>query len=422
METEIKKAEQILKKYNQENTIELFKNLDTEKQAVLAKSILNTDFDYVMDVFNTANQKKEVSSEGISPMQAAKKEDMTDIEREKYFELGKKVIQNNEYAVVTVAGGQGTRLGHSGPKGTFKVQTVNGEKYIFEILCEIMKEANAKYAVEIPWYIMTSEENNSDTENFFKDHNYFGYNPNKIKFFKQSKMPLMTTDGKILIDKDFKIKEASDGHGGIFNSMRKTGVINELENNNVKWIFTCGVDNILVNMVDPYLVGLAIEKICKIATRSLVKNSPGEKIGVLCKQGKKVKVIEYTELSEEMANMTDDKGDLLYGESHVMFNLFSLDAIKQISTAKLPYHIAFKKNDYLDKDGKLVKAEAPNSYKFESFIFDSFELFDDIAILRGKREDEFAPIKNATGNDSPETATNLYNNFWKGKTFTFRNY
>ena len=418
METEIVKAEQILKKYNQENTIELFKNLDTEKQGILAKSILNTDFDLIMDVFNEANSKKEVSSKQISPMQAAKKEDMSDIEKEKYYDLGKKVIENGEYAVVTVAGGQGTRLGHSGPKGTFKVQTVNGEKYIFEILCETMKNASKEYNIEIPWYIMTSEENNKDTENFFKEHDFFGYNPEKIKFFKQSKMPLMTTDGKILIDKDFKVKEAADGHGGIFNSMRKAGVINELEDKNIKWIFTCGVDNILVNMVDPYLVGLAIEKNCKIATRSLVKNSPSEKVGVLCKQDNKIKVVEYTELSEEMANMTDEKGNLLYGESHVMFNLFSLDAIKQISTAKLPYHIAFKKNDYLDNKGNLVKAESPNSYKFESFIFDSFELFDDIAILRTKREDEFAPIKNATGNDSPETAVNLYNNFWKGKKFS----
>lgn len=418
METEILKAEQILKKYNQDNTIELFKNLDAEKQGILAKSVLNTDFDLIMDVFNEANSKKEVSFQEIAPMQAAKKEDMSDVEKEKYYELGKKVIQNGEYAVVTVAGGQGTRLGHSGPKGTFKVQTVNGEKYIFEILCETMKNASKEYNVEIPWYIMTSEENNKDTENFFKEHDFFGYNPEKIKFFKQSKMPLMTTDGKILIDKDFKVKEAADGHGGIFNSMRKAGVISELEDKNVKWIFTCGVDNILVNMVDPYLVGLAIEKNCKIATRSLVKNSPSEKVGVLCKQNNRIKVVEYTELSEEMANMTDEKGNLLYGESHVMFNLFSLDAIKQISTAKLPYHIAFKKNDYLDTNGNLVKAEAPNSYKFESFIFDSFELFDDIAILRAKREDEFAPIKNATGNDSPETAVNLYNNFWKGKKFS----
>lgn len=418
METNIKKAEEILKKYKQEGTIELFKNLDPEKKEILANSVLNTDFDYVMDVFNEANKKKDSSSQGILPMQASKKEDMSDVEREKYYELGKKVIQNNEYAVVTVAGGQGTRLNHPGPKGTFKVQTVNGEKYIFEILCEIMKDANAKYKVEIPWYIMTSEENNDDTENFFKAHNFFGYNKDKIKFFKQSKMPIMTTDGKILVDKNYKVKEASDGHGGIFNSMRKSGVINELEKNNVKWIFTCGVDNILVNMVDPYLVGLAIDKNCKIATRSLVKNSPSEKVGVLCKQDNKVKVVEYTELPEDKANMLDEKGNLVYSESHVMFNLFSLDAIKEISTARLPYHIAFKKNDYLDKDGNLVKAESPNSYKFESFIFDSFELFDDIAILRGNREDEFAPIKNATGNDSPETAVNLYNNFWKGKKFS----
>ena len=116
-----------------------------------------------------------------------------------------------------------------------------------------------------------------------------------------------------------------------------------------------------------------------------------------------------------MANKVNEKGDLLFGESHVMFNLFSLDAIKKIANEKLPYHIAFKKNSFIDENGTLVKPEKPNSYKFESFIFDSFELFDDMAILRGKREDEFAPIKNAEGSDSPETAVKLYNDFWKNK-------
>lgn len=411
----IVKAEELLKKYNQNEIIELLDKLDDDKKEKLADSVLNVDFENLTKIFNISKEKKAVDTSGISPMNAIIKDDISEEERKKYFELGKNVIQNNQYAVITVAGGQGTRLGHDGPKGTYKVNTINGEKYIFEILCEIMKEATKTYGVEIPWYIMTSEENNSETVAFFKEHNFFGCNPDKIKFFMQSKMPIMSKDGKILVDKDFKVKQASDGHGGIFNSMKRAGIIDELSSNGVKWVFTCGVDNILVNMVDPYLVGLAIDKNCKLATRSLVKNSPSEKIGVICKQNNKVKVIEYTELPEEMANKVDSNGNLVFGESHVMFNLFSLDAIKRIAEEKLPYHVAFKKNDYINSNGQLVKAESPNSYKFESFIFDSFEMFDDMAILRTKREDEFAPIKNATGVDSPETAVNLYNNYWGKK-------
>lgn len=415
MDTKIKDAEEKLKKYNQDVVIKLMNKLDDEQKQTLAESVLETDLESVEKVFRTINDKTESSNSGISPMNATIKENVSEEERKNYYEIGKKVIENNEYAVVTVAGGQGTRLGHNGPKGTYKISTIKGEKSLFEILCETMKEANKKFGAVIPWYIMTSDENNKQTVDFFEENNYFGYDKDKIKFFRQSKMPVVDTNGKLLVDENYRIKEASDGHGGIFNSMLKRNVISELESQGVKWVFTCGVDNPLVNMVDPYLLGLAITKNCKLATRSLVKTSPSEKIGVICKQNNKVKVIEYTELSEEMANKVNDNGDLLFGESHVMFNLFSLDAIKKIANEKLPYHIAFKKNSYLDENGTLVKPEKPNSYKFESFIFDSFELFDDMAILRGNRENEFAPIKNAEGSDSPETAVKLYNDFWKNK-------
>ena len=415
MKTRIQEAEEKLKKYNQDSVIKLMNKLDNDKKEALAESVLDTDLESVQNVFKTINAKSEVKSENILPMNATIKEDVSESERENYFEIGKKIIENGEYAVVTVAGGQGTRLGHNGPKGTYKISTIKGEKSLFEILCETMKEASDKYGTVIPWYIMTSDENNKQTVDFFEANNYFGYDKDKINFFRQSKMPVVDTEGKLLVDENFKIKEASDGHGGIFNSMLKRNVISDLDKAGVKWVFTCGVDNPLVNMVDPYLLGLAVTKNCKLATRSLVKTSPSEKIGVLCKQNNRVKVIEYTELPEEMANKVNEKGDLLFGESHVMFNLFSLDAIKKIANEKLPYHIAFKKNSFIDENGKLVKPEKPNSYKFESFIFDSFELFDDMAILRGSRNDEFAPIKNAEGNDSPETAVKLYNDVWKNK-------
>lgn len=415
MDTIIKEAEEKLKKYKQDSVFKLMNKLEGEKKIALAESVLSTDLESVQNVFKTINDKKESTSVEISPMNATVKENVSEGERQNYYEIGKKVIENNEYAVVTVAGGQGTRLGHNGPKGTYKINTIKGEKSLFEILCETMKDAKKKFGVIIPWYIMTSDENNDQTVSFFESNNYFGYDKDKIKFFKQSKMPVVDTEGKLLVDENYRIKEASDGHGGIFNSMVKGNVVSELDKAGVKWVFTCGVDNPLVDMVDPYLLGLAITKNCKLATRSLVKTSPSEKIGVICKQNNRVKVIEYSELSEEMANKVNENGDLLFGESHVMFNLFSLDAIKKIANEKLPYHIAFKKNSYIDENGTLVKPEKPNSYKFESFIFDSFELFDDMAILRGKREDEFAPIKNAEGSDSPETAVKLYNDFWKNK-------
>ena len=214
MDTIIKEAEEKLKKYKQDSVFKLMNKLEGEKKIALAESILSTDLESVQNVFKTINDKKESASVEISPMNATVKEKVSDGERESYYEIGKKVIENNEYAVVTVAGGQGTRLGHNGPKGTYKINTIKGEKSLFEILCETMKDAKKKFGVTIPWYIMTSDENNDQTVAFFEANNYFGYDKDKINFFKQSKMPVVDTEGKLLVDENYKIKEASDGHGG----------------------------------------------------------------------------------------------------------------------------------------------------------------------------------------------------------------
>lgn len=259
---------------------------------------------------------------------------------------------------------------------------------------------------------MTSKENHQETVAFLEKNNYFGYEKKSVVIFTQSELPLINTEGKLLINKENKIKEASDGNGGTYSSLRRNGCLADMKEKGIKWIFIGGVDNVLLKMVDVTLLGMAIQKGVQIASKSVVKANPHEKVGVFCKMNGHPKVIEYAELPEKMAEEIDSDGELKYGESHIMCNLYTIEAIEKISKEHLIYHSAFKKNSYIDENGREIIPEEPNSYKFESFIFDAFEFFDDIAILRGKREDDFAPVKNKEGVDSPKTAKELYEKYW----------
>lgn len=262
---------------------------------------------------------------------------------------------------------------------------------------------------------MTSRENNSKTEEFFKENKYFGYSKDAIKFFKQGELPMIDTDGKILLDKDGIIKEAADGHGGIFEAMFKNNIPDDMKKKNIEWIFVGPIDNPLEKMVDEVFIGMAKEKHVLEAGKSLVKANPEEKVGVFCKKNGRPSVIEYTEITKEMANKKDEYGNLIYGESHINCNMFNIKGLEIIGSEKLPYHSAFKKATYLNKDGEIVEPGSPNAYKFESFIFDSFNKLDDMLIFRVKREEEFAPVKNKEGVDSVETAIKLYNKYYEKK-------
>lgn len=226
-------------------------------------------------------------------------------------------------------------------------------------------------------------------------------------------MPLISEDGKLLVDENLHIKYAADGNGCIYKSMRLDGVLDDMKQKGIKWVFIGAVDNALLNMVDPILLGLTSCDGNQIGSKSVVKRSPEEPVGVFCKRNGKPGVIEYTELPTEMAHEVDEEGELLFGESHIMCNLYSIDALDKISKEKLPYHSAHKKAPYMNEKGEFVKVTKPNAYKYEAFIFDGFTYFDNISILRGRRNEDFAPVKNAEGPDSPATAVELYNNYWK---------
>ena len=410
-----KEAIDKLKEYGQNHIVNILEKLDETKKQELIEQINKIDFHQMMELYQ--NTKKEIKfKEGkIEPVPYLDKAKLTKEQREEFDKLGEEVVKNNQYAVVTMAGGQGTRLGHTGPKGTFKLDVYGKGKYLFEILADNLQEANKKYGVVINWYIMTSKENNADTVEFLEKNNYFGYDKNKVTIFKQSELPLVDTEGKFLINKEYKIKEASDGNGGTYSSLRASGCLADMKEKGIKWVFIGSVDNALLKMIDVTLLGMAVKKGVQIASKSVAKANPQERVGVFCKMNNHPKVIEYTELPEKMAEEVDCDGELKFGESHIMCNLYTIDAIEKISKEPLIYHTAFKKNSYIDENGKEVIPTEPNSYKFESFIFDAFELFDDIAILRGKREDDFAPVKNREGVDSPKTAKELYEKYWQNR-------
>ncbi len=413
MDTELEEVKDILKKYGQEHLLNHYEELDEQKKETLLKQINHIDFELVNKLYDSTKEQKINTNDKITPIDYLDKFKLND--QYKYYEsIGKKAIKEGKLAAVTMAGGQGTRLGHSGPKGTYDIG-LDSHKSLFELLADNLKEEGKKYDVIIPWFIMTSRENNKDTVEFFEKHRYFGYKKDKnIFFFEQGELPMMDTEGKILIGEDGLIKLAADGHGGIYESLVKSKMTNKMRELGIEWVFIGGVDNCLVKMVDPVLMGVAIDKKVTVACKSVVKANPHEKVGVFCRRNGRPNVIEYSEITDEMAEATDENGELLYGESHILCNLFSIDAIERMGAEPLPYHVAFKKAKYIDKDGNLVVPDSPNAYKFEAFLFDAFGEVDDMAVLRVKREEEFAPVKNSDekGVDCPKTARELYKKFY----------
>lgn len=403
-------AKKILNNQNQGQILEF----PIENQKEFASEVLKIDFEELNKLYDKAIKNEKVQDTKIEPIPCIEKDKLSEEKKEYYKKIGENIIKNREYAVVTMAGGQGSRLGHNGPKGTFYFGLEN-HKSIFEVLCDRLKEAYEEYNVYIPWYIMTSRQNNEDTINFFEKNDYFGYSKENVYFFKQGELPVLNDQGKLMLNKEGNVNTAADGHGGVFISMEKEKVTENMKQRGIKWVFIGPVDNVLIKMIDPIFIGICQDKNVLAGGKSIIKAYPEERVGVFCKKDGKPDVIEYTEISKEMAEMKNDKGELVYAESHINCNMFNIDIIEKISKNKLPYHCAHKKIEYLNKEGQVVKPEEPNAYKFEAFIFDAFKMLDEIAIFRVKREEEFAPIKNAEGKDSPKTALELYKNFYSNR-------
>lgn len=399
-----------LRKYNQQHLLNYAKDLSEEEYKNLIEEIEAIDFDLVTKLYKDTKNSAELlnADKGeITPLPCVDKASMSKEEYNNYYNLGISLMKQGKYAALTMAGGQGTRLGYSGPKGSYFLgEPIN--KSLFQIQCQRLAARNKELGCIIPWYIMTSRENDLQTKQFFRDNDYFGYDKNSIMFFKQGFLPMLLEDGRIVMTDKKTIKQGADGHGGVFKAAIDSGAVADMKRRGVEWIFVGGIDNILVRLDDPLFVGYLAANNFRLGGKSLIKRDPYEKAGVFCKRGGRPCVIEYTEISDEMAHATDEQGKYLYGDLHILCNMFNIGVFDDMANCGLPYHVAHKKTDYIDEHGNLIKPDAPNAYKYEAFMFDAFEYYENMGILRVKREEEFAPIKNKEGQDSPQSATELY--------------
>ena len=334
--------------------------------------------------------------------------ELPEIEAKKasYKETGLDAIKNTKVAAILLAGGQGTRLGFDKAKGMYNIG-VSKDLYIFEQLIRNLQKVTDEANAIVPLYIMTSDKNDAQTREFFDEHNYFGYDPEYIKFFVQEMVPAVDFDGNVLVEAEDSLAMSPNGNGGWFTSLVKAGLGEDMKAKGIEWLNVFAVDNVLQQIADPVFVGATIESGCVSGAKVVRKCDPYERVGALCLEDGKPSIIEYYELTPEMAEATNETGSLLYGFGVILNYLFSLDKLFEIAEKQMPLHIVEKKVPYIDENGVAVKPETPNAYKFETLILDMVYMMDDCLSFEVEREKEFAPVKNATGVDSVESAREL---------------
>ena len=407
MINKLQKVNDILEKYNQEHLIQFYSELTEKQKSDLLNQILKIDFEEILNLYEESKLEVLNSTENIEPLDYSIKADFTKSEKKQLTSLGIKAIKSGKVGVITLAGGQGSRLGFSGPKGTFSLETTP-RKSLFEIVCDYLKRYATKYKVNIPWYIMTSTNNYFDTISFFEQNNFFEYGRNNIIFFVQDNMPIVDTNGKLVLSEIYKVNLASNGNGNLFSALKKSNLIKDMEQKKLQWLFVGGIDNVLLDPLDPIFIGYTINSKCEIGSKTLFKENPADISWIFARKNKKPAIADCENFTEEISKLTDSKGKYLYREKNMLAHIFSLKAITKMANIKFPYHRAFRKNAFVNFEGMKEVPEKPNIYKFEQFVFDSFSYFNNIALLRVNADEEFAPIKDFRSIYNPEIAAKRY--------------
>lgn len=334
-------------------------------------------------------------------------------------QIGGEALRAGEVAVFVVAGGQATRLGMDAPKGTLEITPIK-KKSLFQHHVEKIHALSRKYETRLPLYIMTSETNHMATMAFFEKNSYFGLEHADVVFFVQEMIPALDLEGKLILDSKEHIFTNPDGHGGSISSLYASEAFADIRSRGIKYIFYFQVDNALIKIADPVFLGYHIGKRAEMSAKVAPKRNPEEKVGVVCRVGKTMTVIEYSDLHDKYKHAKNEDGSLTFSAGNIAIHILNIDFIEKLNIEKysLPFHIAEKAIPYLDDNGEFVRPDGPNGLKFERFVFDALSRARSTAVMETIREEEFAPIKNTEGEDSPTSArelmTNLYAQWLEG--------
>ncbi len=408
------KAFKLLRAYGQQHIIDFLEELDAEHAANLKRQIEEIDWTsmnlLIKDFVLKRPETKIPSDIRPSPFFKAEPDGLAQSEYyHKAWMEGARLIRTGKIALLTVAGGQGTRLGFDGPKGKFPITPVK-KKTLFQYFAERISRIAKKHGTEFKWLIMTSPANDKATRSYFAENRWFGMKPGNVIFFVQGMMPVVGLDGRILLETTSSLALAPNGHGGTLLALRKCGVIDRLKAEGIQHISYFQVDNPLVCPADPLFIGLHALENSEMSSRALIKTGPHEKLGNFCIADGKPAIIEYSDMPDELAEMKDGKGELLFKVGSPAIHVFSTAFIDRLTAGgkfSLPLHRAEKKVPFIDRSGELIRPDSPNAVKLETFIFDALPMARKTVILEAKREEEFSPVKNPDGVDSVESCRRM---------------
>ncbi len=377
----------------QEELANYLNTLEGDARKHLERDIASQDWEELKALHaekSTASLSDNVSSD-LKPMPF--KIGADDLRYNFWKETGEILLGKGQVAAFLVAGGQGSRLGFEGPKGMFDIG-LPSHKSLFQLQAERLQNLAAQVGHAIPWCIMTSPLNHEATVNFFTENNFFGMDRNNIRFFEQGTICALTPEGKAVVDENNRLALVPDGNGGCFRALAQSGTLAWLIERGVKYVFLYSVDNALCRVCDPAFIGaLASEGRSMSASKVVPKAGPNEKVGIFAYQNKKPGVVEYSDLPEEYRDMTNPDGSLTFDGGNIAIHLFKIEGLRKLQTSKLPWHTARKTVCGIEK-----------CWKFEQFLFDAFPQLGSMLPFGVIREEEFSPVKNAEGNDSPKTA------------------
>ena len=398
----LEEAKAKLKQFGQEHVLKYYDELSVEEKEALLTQIDETD----MTVFEACKNRAEAAKKGVITPLAAMELDEIEAGRDQFTKLGLEAIRSGKVGAVLLAGGMGTRLGSDDPKGMYNIGLTK-DLYIFQCIINNLLDVVKESGTWIQLFVMTSEKNHVATTNFLKEKNYFGYDENYIHFFRQEMAAATDYDGKIYLEGKGRLATSPNGNGGWFVSLKKAGLLELIHEKGIEWLNIFAVDNVLQRIADPCFIGATIQKNCVVGAKVVRKSAPDEKVGVMCLEDGRPSIVEYYELTDELMNAKDEKGNPAYNFGVILNYLFQVQELERIVAKKLPLHVVEKKIPCLDKAGNLVKPEKENGCKYENLVLDMIHQMSSCLPYEVVREKEFAPIKNKTGIDSVESARKL---------------